>query len=445
MRNISLQLCRRAWNRTLNSIEILVRPCKACILLCQLRRDKLEQDELGMRQGKRHSAEEIVNLLPQVEVDFPHSKTSSHACKKGEIVELTCYRGRLKVDQARGLKELEQENAKLKRLVSELTLEKLVLKCFPALQGWYVFRFTVTLICLGFAASSRAQSVQLVDAPETSASLLAARTSVSDSSSSANLTGPSDLTFSLDLVQTSQYTPDTNHGDPHPKLSPNVPLDANGNPIPLNRQQPQRILGFMPNFRSVSGGTTPHPPGWIYNFQVATHQATDYSSFIFLGLTSLTAEGLNSHPVLGKGVDGFYAYTWRGFLDKTDGTYLSAWLLPSLLHEDTRYYALGDGHTVIRRALYVISREAGARTYGGRETPNIAGLGGKVLTQVISRSYYPPGAADFSVLATKFGYSIMREVAFTSIREFYPDIAAHYIRKHREKAARLAARDAAVP
>jgi len=247
----------------------------------------------------------------------------------------------------------------------------------------------------------------------------------------------------IDLDGTSQSTPDTNQGTPHPTSSPNVPLDANGNPIPLNRQQPQRILGFMPNFRSVSGGSTPHPPGWIYNFQVATHQATDYSSFIFLGLTSLTAEGLNSHPVLGKGVAGFYAYTWRGFLDKTDGTYLSAWLLPSLLHEDTRYYALGDGHTVISRTPYVISREAVARTYGGRQTPNIAGLGGKVLTQVISRYYYPPGTADFSVLATKFGYSIMREVAFSAIREFYPDIAAHYIRKHHEKAARLAARDAA--
>jgi hypothetical protein len=325
----------------------------------------------------------------------------------------------------------------------ELSLEKLALKLFSALGGWYVLRFIVTLICLGCTTSSRAQSVQLLDAPKTSASLLAASTSVSDSSSSANLTGPSDSTFSLDPVQTSQSTSDTNHGDPRPKPNPNVLLDANGNPIPLNRQQPQRILGFMPNFRSVSGGATPHPPGWNYNFQVATHQATDYSSFIFLGLTSLTAESLNSHPVFGKGVDGFYAYTWRGFLDKTDGTYLSAWLLPSLLHEDTRYYALGDGHTVIRRALYVISREAVARTYGGSQTPNIAGLGGKVLTQVISRYYYPPGAADFSVLATKFGYSIMREVAFSSIREFYPDIAAHYIRKHREKAAHLAARDAA--
>ena len=306
-----------------------------------------------------------------------------------------------------------------------------------------MLRFIVALICLGCTTSSCAQSVQLPDAPKTSASLLAASTSVSDSSSPANLTGPPELAFSLDLAQTSQSTPDTNHGDPHSKPSPNVPLDANGNPIPLNRQQPQRILGFMPNFRSVSGGATPHSPGWNYNFQVATHQATDYSSFIFLGLTSLTAEGLNSHPVLGKGVDGFYAYTWRGFLDKTDGTYLSAWLLPSLLHEDTRYYALGDGHTVLRRALYVVSQEAVARTYGGSQTPNIAGLGGKVLTQVISRYYYPPGTTDFSVLATKFGYSIMREVAFTSIREFYPDIAAHYIRKHREKAARLAARYAA--
>lgn len=226
---------------------------------------------------------------------------------------------------------------------------------------------------------------------------------------------------------------------------PNQPavLDAKGNPIPLERQQPQRILGFMPNFRSVSAGSTPHPPGWKYNFTVATHQAFDYSSFIFLGLTSLSAEGLNEHPSLGKGIGGFYAYTWRGFLDKTDGTYLSAWLLPSLLHEDTRFYPLGHGHSIIMRELYVISRQAVARTYGGAQTPNIAGLGGKVLTQVISRSYYPPGSTDFGALAEKFGYSVMRDVIFSNIREFYPDIAAHYIRKHREKVARMAANDAA--
>ncbi|MFZ1938542.1 MAG: hypothetical protein ACLQHT_08095 [Terracidiphilus sp.] len=230
-------------------------------------------------------------------------------------------------------------------------------------------------------------------------------------------------------------------GDPPRPVKAGVEVDAAGNPIPLERQQPKRILGFMPNFRSVSSGAKPHPLGWKYNFTVATHQATDYSSFIFLGLTSLTAEGMNMHTALGKGVGGFYAYTWRGFLDKSDNTYLSAWLLPSLLHEDTRFYALGSGHSIPIRALYVISRQAVAKTYGGRQTPNFAGLGGKVLTQVVSRLYYPPSATDFAVLASKFGYSVMRDVIFSSIREFYPDIAAHYVRKHREKMTRVAELD----
>jgi hypothetical protein len=230
-----------------------------------------------------------------------------------------------------------------------------------------------------------------------------------------------------------------------PTPPPEVDVDANGVPIPLDRLQPHRILGFMPNFRSVSSGSKPHPPGWKYTFKVATHQSLDYSTFIFLGITSLSAEGINSHPVLGKGVGGAWAYTWRGFLDKTDGTYIGAWLLPSLLHEDTRYYAMGHERSVPVRVLYIVSRQGVTRTYGGRQTPNIAGLGGKVLTQIVSRQYYPTGATSFGVLATKFGYSAMRDVAFTSIREFYPDIASHYIRKHREKVARMAAKDTQTP
>jgi hypothetical protein len=255
-----------------------------------------------------------------------------------------------------------------------------------------------------------------------------------------------DLSFAGNAMQAGPTTQSAGRGDPRGQSGSKEPVDANGKPIPLEHRQPQRILGFMPNFRSVSAGSQPHPSGWKYNLKIATRQAADYSSFIFLGLTSLSAEGIDEHPVLGKGIDGFYAYTWRGFLDKTDGTYISAWFLPSLLHEDTRYYALGNERSIPIRALYVISRQGVTRTYGGRQTPNIAGLGGKVLTQLVSRTYYPTGATSFGVLATKFGYSAMRDVAFTSIREFYPEVAAHYIKKHREKMARLAAQtDAATP
>jgi hypothetical protein len=307
-------------------------------------------------------------------------------------------------------------------------------------------RLIFALAVFGFASGSCAQLALLPDAPLPSATLLAAGGVAPRSegaSSSADPADPFAASLQATPAQAGESTADSGPSSQPPKVGANTPVDANGNPIPLNRQEPQRILGFMPNFRSVSGGAKPPPPGWKYNFIVATHQATDYSSFIFLGITSLTAEGMDAHPALGKGPAGFYAYAWRGFLDKTDGTYLSAWLLPSLLHEDTRYYALGAGHSIPVRTLYVISRQAVARTYGGRQTPNLAGLGGKVLTQVVSRYYYPSSATSFDVLATKFGYSVMRDVGFSAIREFYPDAAAHFVRKHREKIARLAAQDAA--
>jgi putative transposase len=86
-----------------------------------------------MARGKKHTAEQIVNLLRQVEVGVANGKTLPQACKEAEIVEQTYYRwrreyGGLKVDQARRLKDLELENTKLKRLVANLSFEKLVLK-----------------------------------------------------------------------------------------------------------------------------------------------------------------------------------------------------------------------------------------------------------------------------------------------------------------------------
>jgi putative transposase len=86
-----------------------------------------------MGRGKKYQPEQIVNLLRQIEVAVANGKSTALACKDAGITEQSYYRwrkeyGGLQVDQARRLKELEQENSKLKRLVSELSLEKLVLK-----------------------------------------------------------------------------------------------------------------------------------------------------------------------------------------------------------------------------------------------------------------------------------------------------------------------------
>jgi hypothetical protein len=319
-------------------------------------------------------------------------------------------------------------------------------------------RSFVVLLGLGLALGSHGQSFPLAAGSLTHDSTLAVDEAVPSwerTPESSDSSSPSDLVDAPEPASPSSASADASdpalpssagtepdQSNARLQQDPDLPVDADGKPIPLERLQPKRILGFMPNFRSVSEGEKPHPPGWKYNFKIATRQATDYSSFIFLGVTSLSAIGIDEHPVLGKGIPGFWAYTWRGFLDKTDGTYISAWFLPSLIHEDTRFYAMGTGHSIPIRALYVMSRQVVTKTYGGRNTPNIAGLGGKVLTQIVSRTYYPPGATSFSVLATKFAYASMRDIAITSIREFYPDAAAHFVRKHREKVARMAAKDA---
>jgi putative transposase len=83
--------------------------------------------------NKRYKAEQIVTLLRQIEVGTANGKTTPQACKEAEITIQTYYRwrkeyGGLKLDQAKRLKELEKENAKLKRVVAELSLEKQILK-----------------------------------------------------------------------------------------------------------------------------------------------------------------------------------------------------------------------------------------------------------------------------------------------------------------------------
>jgi transposase-like protein len=82
---------------------------------------------------KRHKPEEIVSKLRQVDVLTSQGQTVAQAIRSIGVTEVTYYRwrqeyGGLKSDQVKRLKDLEQENARLRKAVSDLTLEKLILK-----------------------------------------------------------------------------------------------------------------------------------------------------------------------------------------------------------------------------------------------------------------------------------------------------------------------------
>ena len=89
---------------------------------------------------KRHTAEEIVATLRQVEVLTAQGRTVAEAIRLIGVTEVTFYRwrqeyGGLKGDQVKRLKELEAENVRLRRAVSDLTREKLILEAAAGPEG----------------------------------------------------------------------------------------------------------------------------------------------------------------------------------------------------------------------------------------------------------------------------------------------------------------------
>ena len=82
---------------------------------------------------KRHKPEEIIGKLREVEFVLAQGASTAEACRRIGVSEQTYYRwrkeyGGLKTDQARRMKDLERENQRLRRAISDLTLDKLILQ-----------------------------------------------------------------------------------------------------------------------------------------------------------------------------------------------------------------------------------------------------------------------------------------------------------------------------
>jgi transposase-like protein len=82
---------------------------------------------------QRHTPEQIIGKLREAEVEIARGTAVAQACKAISVTEQTYYRwrkeyGGLKLDQARRLKDLEEENARLKRLLADAEPDKAILE-----------------------------------------------------------------------------------------------------------------------------------------------------------------------------------------------------------------------------------------------------------------------------------------------------------------------------
>jgi hypothetical protein len=186
-------------------------------------------------------------------------------------------------------------------------------------------------------------------------------------------------------------------------------------------KQTKRILYIVPNFRAVSVGAKLPPQTVKDKFKTAALDSFDYSAFIFVGIQAGIAQATNSYPAFRQGAAGYGRYYWHTFADETDENLWVEGILPSVLHQDNRYYTLGHGG-FFKRGIYAVTRTVVTRTDSGHETFNASEILGAGTAASISSLYYPGQYRDWTKIGQRWLTNVLLDFGTFAAKEFWPDV-----------------------
>src|ERR1035438_7355423 len=131
---------------------------------------------------------------------------------------------------------------------------------------------------------------------------------------------------------------------------------------PLAAQQ--RILGIIPNYRTYPSLIDYKPLTPKEKFNIATQDALDRGTFVQAGLFAGYSQAINANPSFGQGVKGYSHYFVTSYADWAIGDYMTEAVLPTMLHQDPRYFRRGTGSGP-GRLIYAVRQIFWTRTDSG--------------------------------------------------------------------------------
>jgi hypothetical protein len=190
----------------------------------------------------------------------------------------------------------------------------------------------------------------------------------------------------------------------------------------LKVQEQQRLLGVMPQFQVVMGGTAV-PLSGGEKWRLALHTAIDP---FYIGWAFLVGGGYGELVDSDRGYDwgpgGYFKRVGANYADNVNGALVGNALLPQLLHQDPRYYRLGRGK-IIHRFLYAGASTVVCKGDNGKWQPNVSNVLGNFVSGAISNLYYPADQRGVK-LTLENGVSVTLFGALGGqILEFGPDLA----------------------
>jgi hypothetical protein len=209
-----------------------------------------------------------------------------------------------------------------------------------------------------------------------------------------------------------------------------TPAPAQQPVIPDDERQTKRQAGILPNFRSVSPGEIVPPPTAKSRFVTTSEDNFDYSALAFAMLIAVDAEAGNNTPEFHKGMPGFARYYWHTVADQSIENYFVEFIVPTINHEDSRYYAMGKrGGGLVKRTEYSLSRVFVTKSDQGKPMFNYGEIVGSAAAVTVSNFYYPSKERTASNGLRNWGLDISYDALTFMFHEFWPDISSALFNK----------------
>jgi hypothetical protein len=208
---------------------------------------------------------------------------------------------------------------------------------------------------------------------------------------------------------------------PLPKGEERVP----GQP---NVIQDKHAFGVLPNYRTADGSQPYSPITVKQKFTIAGKDTLDGPSYVLAAFFSSIGQLNNSNASFGQGVKGYAHRYGTGLLDQDIGNMMTEAIMPSLLHEDPRYFRKGHG-SVMGRVGYAASRVLVAKTDSGKWNINGAELLGNGITAAIGNAYYPD-SVSFGDTMQRMWTQVGTDAVSQVLKEFWPDVKRKWFHKN---------------
>jgi len=227
---------------------------------------------------------------------------------------------------------------------------------------------------------------------------------------------------SVDVMADVDPHPDTAVPDPMALIpAPVIAAPPAASPAPATSPTAaKRLFGVIPNYRTDQYQQTYTPITARQKFAIARSDSFDWPNYFLLAGNAVQAQVASKGFTHNGSIEGFGEFYARAFADQIIGCYLTEAILPSLLHEDPRFFRLGTG-SFLHRASHAATSVLVVRTDDGRSRIAISELAGNAGVVALTTLYYPDSQSAGGA-AERWGMQIGNDMISNFLAEFWPDI-----------------------